>query len=202
MTNITLRCRTHLISFWLEVEGPVSADSEELEPPNHDLVVTKAVDHEALDFWLATDTPPKLSLPRPQLLPSVLVPAVPRIGKRPSPIPILLAGSPCEDTLWTLKLVLELAAVTGEVRLARVAPDARCESASLVDVGDGGARGYPESVYNDECDEDDPYFGGLARTKSARVCGLDTNSGKQRGRGGRRGIVFWRMSGDSVKICV
>lgn len=64
-----------------------------------------------------------------------------------------------------LRLVRELAGVAGEVRLANVTLDARCESASLVDVGDGGARGNGESLlYDDERDEDGPYLGGLART--------------------------------------
>ena len=106
--------------------------------PNHDLVLTKAFDHEARGFWLTTDVPPlRLILPKFQVLVSLPFPG---IGNSPPPIPELLQVSPFQGRLCALKLVLELAEVTGELKLARVAPDARCESASLVDVGEGGAR--------------------------------------------------------------
>jgi hypothetical protein len=138
-THVQTQCDTHLISFRLEAEGLASVGSGEVEPLNHDLVVTKALDHDALGFWKAPCPPPKLSLPKVQLLPWLLL-LLPGMDRCPSPIPTLLE-SPGKDRLWTLKLVLELAGVTGEVMLVNVALDARCESASLVDVGDGGARG-------------------------------------------------------------
>jgi len=126
-----------LISFWLEcfcVEELASLASLGAGAPNQDLVFAKALDHEARGFWPAASPSPKLS---PQLFRSPLPPAA---GCSPLPDPeLLFDGSLVQEKLWTLKLVRVLVGVRGEFKLACVAPDTRCELASFVDVGDGGA---------------------------------------------------------------
>jgi hypothetical protein len=129
------RYNTYLIS-WRDVEE-LASGSAVTAPPNHDLVLTKALDHEVRGFWgvACVPGPPRLMLPRLQALPSLLFPDM---DSSPLPLVGLFGASPFQGRLWTLKLVLELAGVPGEVRLARVAPEVRCESA-FVEVGEGGA---------------------------------------------------------------